>query len=158
MMKTLRTALPKAIMAAAISLMFLMGFGQANAQPSNYCIPGQFAGNTTYRCNPVYYPTNYTYYNYYYPNSIVHVKVYNDSHTPIDRRSGDDFENCYVDTGVEGITYLGDNYEIYIKVINMYYNYNGTDYCQRYNYSWVNFTTRLFIDWNADGDFEDTDE
>jgi hypothetical protein len=158
MMKTLRMALPKALMAAAISLIFLMGFGQAKAQPSNYCIPTELEGGGRYRCNPVYYPTNYSYYNYYYPNSIVHVKVYNDGHTPIDRESGDDFEGCYVETGVTGITYLGDDYKVYIKVKNMYYNYRGTDYCIQYNYTWMRFTCRLFIDWNADGDFEDTDE
>jgi hypothetical protein len=158
MMKSLR--LTKAVLVIAVALMSVMGLQDIKAQPDNYCIVDQpeLGGYARYRCNPIYYPNQYSWYDYYYPNVIVHVKVYGQNKTPIDRESGDDFEGCHVETEVEGELALGGEYTVYAKVKNMYYSYRGTDYCQQYNYSWMRFTYRLFIDWNKDGIFDQDPE
>ncbi|MFW5702167.1 MAG: GEVED domain-containing protein, partial [Bacteroidota bacterium] len=160
MMKKLR--LTNFVLAVTVALLAMFGT-QAQAQPTNYCIPTdpELANNGYYYCYPEYLPSISSYYDWYFPAMITHVKIYNNEKTALERESGNDpetdFEGCWIDTGVEGELALGGDYKLYVKVQEVYYSYSGNDYCEMYNYR-TYYTTRIFIDWNMDGIFDPSPE
>jgi len=158
---------------AIVSLIIVLSISitDANAQegPQNYCVPSaaMVPGNAgrgypeSFWCYPLYYSQ----YNYrYFTVPILQVQIY-DAKTgeiKLNRESRTNinlgaytgpWEGCYKYTGVKGELEPGATYRVRVWANYDYYQYMTYQYC--YN---TYYTTRLFIDWNLDGDFHDADE
>jgi len=152
-----RTSLfTKVMMTAAMLIMFFATQQSSNAQ-QDYCT---YFGENYYNypgitCYPMYLGS-LTYYDWYFDNTIVSLRVETeDGDEVFFFESGDIFEGCYVfreDAPIIELS-LGGTYFIEYVILNKYYSYNGTDYCSLYNYR-TYYTHRLFIDWNVDGFFD----
>ncbi|HRP03134.1 MAG TPA: GEVED domain-containing protein, partial [Candidatus Kapabacteria bacterium] len=155
----------------ALFVVFCFNFYEVTAQegPQNYCTPSpdmvpanqQMGQPEDLWCYPKYYAQ----YNYsYFTVPIVQVQI-------VDAKTGEiklnresktninigqytgPWEGCYKYTGVKGELEPGATYRVKVWANFTYYQYMTTEYCYTTYY-----TTRLFIDWNADGDFHDADE
>ncbi len=127
MKSTFRTQLMKAFVASAFILFGLLSVNQLNAQPTNYCKAF---------CNPPH-TTCYCYNSYAYFTDVRMTDVAT-GEVVLERQSGQ--ENCYkfVNDREAKLT-PGETYRLYLRRYNMsYYNY-----------------TRVYIDWNIDGDWFD---
>ncbi|HRP03138.1 MAG TPA: GEVED domain-containing protein, partial [Candidatus Kapabacteria bacterium] len=156
---------------AVFILLFSFNLNETKAQegPQNYCTPSPdmvpvndvFGYDEDFWCYPLYY----TRYNYrYFTSPIVQVQI-SDAKTGevvMNRESRTNinigqytgpWEGCYKYTGVKGELEPGGTYRIKVWVNYDYYQYMTYQYC----YS-TYYTTRLFLDWNLDGDFHDADE
>ena len=171
MIKTNKIA--KSILSALAALFVVLSINSYDAQaqegPQNYCVPNA----TMVPVNPLIgypadmwcFPIYYMQYNYrYFTVPILQVQVY-DAKTgeiKIDRESRANinigqytgpWEGCYKYTGVKGDLEPGATYRLRLWANYDYYQYMTSQYCYATYY-----TTRLFIDWNLDGDFHDADE
>jgi len=147
----------------------------ADDGPTNYCIPSNdlvplnaaWGYPESFWCYPLYiksqsWGSNYL---YYFTLPILQVQVVDatSGEIKIDRNSRgnggqgmQEWEGCYIYTGVRGELEPGAKYRIKYWANYNYYGYGTTDYC---NYGWSTYRVhRVFIDFNLDGDFHDADE
>lgn len=161
---TKNNTLTKKSLSIASLLVFLiaMFWGVANAQPTNYCNPAAPTGFTSpiyYYCYPAYYAQMYNYPAYYSVRiAEVSIKTTGGYEVFKNTTNPETFENIecfkYFNTLPPATLDIGDTYLFTIKTANVmgYTSY----YC--YSSSTQYFTMRLFIDWNADGDWVDAGE
>ncbi len=160
---SLRTLLKSSV----VMFLFIVAFwGTTTAQPTNYCnptAPNTFTQPTYYYCWPAYY---YQWYGYtaYYGSLIEEVGVYDQNGVQLMKNTTSQIQYNKIGT-VDCFEYFGnklaqvtpgETYKFQVKIRHIYgYAYSGYDYtyCSSTYYS-----VRLFIDWNADGDFFDAGE
>ncbi len=162
-MLKINTLTKKSVSIASFLVLFVaMFWGVTNAQPTNYCNPAAPTGFTApvyYYCYPAYYAQNYGW-NAYYSVRIAEVaitttggyEIFKNNTNPASFDNVDCFK--YFNTLQPASLDIGDTYLFKIKTANVY---GFTDYyC--YNGYTTYYTLRLFIDWNADGDWVDAGE
>ncbi|MGE5480629.1 MAG: GEVED domain-containing protein, partial [Chloroflexota bacterium] len=140
---------------------FIAGsLGVLKAQPTNYCNPTNWPGMSYYYCYPQMAVESWGY-DSYYASTIKRVQIFNADESKLDVASNEDddyLDACYVppQPGVEAEVMLGNTYTFKATIHTNVYGYGGYSYC---DYGWTDyFTTRIFIDWNMDGDFADPGE
>lgn len=158
----------KALLRISLAMLFFftMFSSKGISQPTNYCDPSNpntFTQPTYHYCWPAYY--NYWYgYSQYYGSLIQEVDVLDlngntlmSNVTSTTQYNKIGTVNCFefFNTKLAKVS-PGETYIFRAKIRHVYgYAYSGYDYtyCTSYYYS-----VRLFIDWNADGDFNDNGE
>ncbi len=147
----------------AILAVFLSAFSFVKAQPTNYCRPDQGPSTwpiTYYYCWPMYY-VQYGYYPYYgsiikevniFQGSTYYLSSITSNYSSAYPYQGGptyDDPNCYkfFDSPQPQLS-IGETYSFQIKIAPIY----GF---QSYYCSSTQYTMRLFVDWNMDGDFVD---
>lgn len=157
------------IKSSVVMFLFIASFwGIANAQPSNYCnpsAPATFTQPTYYYCYPAYYKLWYGY-DAYYGSLIEEVNVYNAQNVLLMQNKTSQLEYNKIGT-VDCFEFFnnklaqvspGETYRFQVKIRHIYgYAYSGYDYTYCYTNA-TYYSVRLFIDWNADGDFNDAGE
>lgn len=157
------TLIKKGLSIASFLVFFIaMFWGVANAQPTNYCNPAQPTGFTApiyYYCYPAFYAIQYGY-PAYYGQRIGEVSITTTGGFEVFKHTTnpETYENIecfrYFNTLPVPSLDIGDTYVFRIRTANVmgFTSY----YC--YSTSTTRFTLRLFIDWNADGDWVDAGE
>ncbi|HRP02101.1 MAG TPA: GEVED domain-containing protein, partial [Candidatus Kapabacteria bacterium] len=173
-----KNKIAKSMVFTVLALFVMLGLttNSSNAQegPQNYCTPSpdmvpanqQMGNPPELWCFPLYY-TQYGYRYFTVPILQVQIVDAKTGEIKLNRESRTNinlgeltgpWEGCYKYTGVKGELEPGATYRVKIWGDYNYYAYTGYDYCDpMYNYGSY-YTTRLFIDWNSDGDFHDADE
>ncbi len=152
---------------SVVMFLFIVAlWGTAIAQPTNYCnpvSPSTFTQPTYYYCWPAYYKLWYGY-DAYYGSLIEEVAVYDQNNVLLMKNTTSQTDYNKIGT-VDCYEYFnnklaqlspGETYRFQVKIRHIYgYAYSGYDYtyCSSTYYS-----VRLFMDWNADGDFFDAGE
>ncbi|PKL84972.1 MAG: hypothetical protein CVV22_10505, partial [Ignavibacteriae bacterium HGW-Ignavibacteriae-1] len=129
--------------------------------PTNYCIPNAAAVNQNYDptmwCYPSYINNIIPQYQSYFNVPIRDVRVVNAGTGELLMQRASQWEGCYSYKGNKAEMQPGETYNISFKAYYDYLIYSGNDYCVLYGYT-MTYATRLFIDFNIDGDWDDPNE
>lgn len=135
---------------------------QQDNGPSNYCIPSaamvpEIGSNTALWCYPSYISSVIPQYESYFKIPIRDVKVINATTNELMMHRTSQWEGCYSYKGDKAEMQPGETYNISFKAYYDYLIYSGSDYCVLYGYT-MTYATRVFIDFNIDGDWDDPNE
>lgn len=161
MLKTNKLSRISISIAISAFVLILLFAGNMYAQPTTYCNPANqsppgLTAPTYYYCYPEYM-MQYGY-NMYYAARISEVEIRNSSNVLLwNNISGHTMPPpCYTfySGKTPAVVDIGETFKFTVRVANIY-GYTSY-YCYATSTSY--YTMRLFIDWNADGDFNDSGE